>query len=158
MFHNHGVNISSRNEITFISPDPNNKSGFGTVPPVDLCNALSGNARILRAGKVTAIPGGDTKYPQTVLGLTGDHKLILFVSDGRQPEISRGMTYEEVARTLQEFGALDAIALDGGGSATLAMSDTFSGRPRVVNHPSDGRERPVANSLVVFARPLREKR
>ena len=154
MFHNNGVNISSRNEITFISPDLNNKSGFGTAPPVDLHNALSGNARILRAGKVTAIPGGDTKYPQTVLGLTGDHQLILFVSDGRQPEISHGMTYEEVARTLQEFGAVDAVALDGGGSATLAMSDTFTGRPRVVNHPSDGRERPVGNSLVVFAKPF----
>ena len=151
--HNNGVNISRDNKVTFITRAANDTSGFATDPPVDLYNALTGNVRLIRAGKITALHGGDTTYPQTALGLTGDNKLILFVSDGRQPEISHGMTYEEVAYVLAEFGAVDAIALDGGGSATLVLADTFTGIPRVVNHPSDGRERPVGNSLAVFVKP-----
>ena len=98
-------------------------------------------------------PGGDTTYPQTALGWTADDKLILFVSDGRQPEISHGMDYEEVAHVLQGVGAVEAIALDGGGSAALVLADTPMGWPRVVNHPSGGRERPVGNSLAVFVTP-----
>lgn len=152
-FHNHGVNISRDNTVTFISPVPDDSSGFASVPPVGLYNALSGNVRLLCAGRITAQPNGDTTYPQTALGWTGDHHLILFVADGRQPEISHGMTYEEVASVLREFGAVDAIALDGGGSATLVLADTLSGRPRVVNHPSDGRERPVGSNLAVFVAP-----
>ncbi|MCX6966324.1 MAG: phosphodiester glycosidase family protein [Verrucomicrobia bacterium] len=151
--HNNGVNISRENQVTFISRPENDLTGFATEPPVELYNAFAGNVRLLTAGKMTARHGGDTTYPQTALGWTADNHLILFVADGRQPEISHGMTYEEVAYALQEFGAVDAIALDGGGSATLVMADTFSGAPRVVNHPSDGRERPVGNSLAVFAAP-----
>jgi exopolysaccharide biosynthesis protein len=45
------------------------------------------------------------------------------------------MTYREVALVLEEFGAVDALALDGGGSANLVMAD--------------GQERPVANSLSI---------
>lgn len=153
MNHDFGVNISHDNMVTFISPAPHDTTGFATRPPVDLYNALSGNVRLITAGKITAKHGGDTTYPQTALGITGDHKLILFVADGRQPEISHGMCYEEVAAVLQEFGAVEAIALDGGGSATMVLADTPNGKPRLVNHPSDGRERPVGNSLAVFAAP-----
>ena len=151
--HNHGVNISRDNKVTFITRAANAPSGFTTDPAVGLYNALAGNGRLICAGKITTQHGGDTTYPQTAMGLTGDNKLILFVSDGRQPEISHGMTYEEVACVLKEFGAVDAIALDGGGSATLVLADTFTGMPRVVNHPSDGRERPVGNNLAVFVKP-----
>ena len=153
--HNNGVNISRDNQVTFMTKAARDPDGFATDPPVELYNALSGNVQLLHNGKVTARQGGDPTYPQTALGWTGDNRLILFVADGRQPEISHGMTYEEVAHALQEFGAVEAIALDGGGSATLVMADTLSGAPRVVNHPSDGRERAVGNSLVVFAAPAR---
>ncbi|MEI6561529.1 MAG: phosphodiester glycosidase family protein [Verrucomicrobiota bacterium] len=151
--HNNGVNISPGNQVTFISKAPNDASGYETDPPVKLYNALTGNVRLIRDGKITALHGGDTSYPQTALGLTGDHQLILLVSDGRQPEISHGMTYEEVAGVLRGFGAVDAIALDGGGSATLVMAGAFTGLPHVMNHPSDGRERPVGNNLAVFVKP-----
>ena len=151
--HNNGVNISRDNKVTFMTRADHDPSGFATDPPVDLYNALTGNVRLLRDGKITALHGGDPTYPQTALGLTRDNKLILFVADGRQPEISHGMTYEEVAFVLRGFGALDAIALDGGGSATLVMADTLTGAPRVLNHPSDGYERPVGNNLAVFIKP-----
>ncbi len=51
------------------------------------------------------------------------------------------LTYEELALVLKEFGAVDAIAFDGGGSATLVMADVKDGEPKVFNCPSDGQER-----------------
>ena len=71
-------------------------------------------------------------------------------SERRQPGFSEGMTYEEVARVLREFGAVDAIALDRGGSATLVMVDPSTGETRVLNRPSDGEERAVGNNLAIF--------
>ena len=151
--HNHGVNIGADNVVTFIEPVSKDTSGFSTQPAVPLYNALTGNMRLIRNGKITTRPGGNGTYPQTALGCTADRKLILLVCDGRQPETSVGMTYDETAHVLQSLGAVDAIALDGGGSATLVMADTPDGKPRVINRPSDGYERAVGNSLAVFAAP-----
>ena len=60
------------------------------------------------------------------------------------------MTYGEAAAVLKEFGAVDAIAFDGGGSATMVMADGKTGQPRVLNRPSDGQERPVGNNLAII--------
>ena len=149
--HNHGVNIGPDNTVTFIEPVPKDTSGFSTEPAVPLYNALTGNMRLIRNGKVTTRPSGNGTYPQTAIGCTADKKLILLVCDGRQPETSEGMTYDETARVLHSLGAVDAIALDGGGSATVVMAGASDGKPRVLNRPSDGYERAVGNSLAVFA-------
>lgn len=147
------VNIGGDNTVTFVTRSQEDTSGFMTTPPVDLFNALSGNARLIRDGAVLPGEGGDTTYPQAAIGHTADRRLILFVSDGRQPEFSTGMTYREVALVLAEFGAVDALALDGGGSATLVMADDRGGEPRVLNRPSDGKERAVGNNLAVVLGP-----
>jgi exopolysaccharide biosynthesis protein len=144
------VNIGADNTVTFVTRAKDDTTGYMTTPKVDLYNALSGNARLLRDGVVLPGKGGDTTYPQTAIGHTADHRLILFVSDGRQPGFSEGMTYEEVAVVLKEFGAVDAIALDGGGSATMVMADGKDREPRVLNRPSDGKERAVGNNLGVL--------
>ena len=44
---------------------------------------------------------------------------------------------------VNQFGAVEAINLDGGGSAELIVHD------KVVNSPSDGKERPVASALMI---------
>jgi exopolysaccharide biosynthesis protein len=148
------VNIGADNTVTFVTRAKDDTTGYMTTPNVELYNALSGNARLLRDGVVLPGKGGDTTYPQTAVGHTADHRLILFVSDGRQPGFSAGMTYEEVAVVLKEFGAVDAIAFDGGGSATMVMADGKDGEPRVLNRPSDGKERAVGNSLGMLIGPL----
>jgi len=53
------------------------------------------------------------------------------------------MTFPELAGLMEEIGCTDAVNLDGGGSSTMWLGG------RVMNQPSDGRERPVANSLIV---------
>lgn len=148
-----GVNIGADNTVTFVTRSQDDTTGYMTTPHVDLYNALSGNARLIRDGVILPGPGGDATYPQAAIGHTADHRLILFISDGRQPEFSAGMTYREAAEVLAEFGAVDAIALDGGGSATMVMADGEQGEPRVLNRPSDGRERAVGNNLAVVIGP-----
>jgi exopolysaccharide biosynthesis protein len=147
------INIGADNTVTFVARTKDDTTGYMTAPKVDLYNAMAGNARLLRDGVVLPGKGGDATYPQTAVGHTADHHLILFVSDGRQPEFSAGMTYEEVAVVLKEFGAVDAIAFDGGGSATMVMAKGQDGEPRVLNRPSDGKERAVGNSLGVIIGP-----
>lgn len=139
------VNIGADNVVTFIRQAQGDTTGSMTTPPVKLFNAISGNVRLIEGGKILA-KGGDPTYPQTAVGHTADRRLILFVSDGRQKH-SGGMTYEELASVLVEFGAVDAIAFDGGGSATMVMTDPATGKPQVLNRPSDGRERRVGNNL-----------
>jgi hypothetical protein len=71
--------------------------------------------------------------------------LIVAVVDGYQPGFSRGMLQEEFADLMIEFGAYEAMELDGGGSATMVLDD------EIMNNPSDGTgERHVANSLLFF--------
>lgn len=140
------VNVGADNAVTFVRKAKDDTTGSMTTPPVPLFNAIAGNVRLIEGGKILA-KGGNPTYPQTAVGHTADRHLILFVSDGRQRGFSEGMTYEELAHVLAEFGAVDAIAFDGGGSATLVMSDPETGQPRVLNRPSDGSERRVGNNL-----------
>ena len=83
------------------------------------------------------------RHPRTAVGQLADGRLIFVVVDGRQPGYSIGMTTYEMALTLTRLGAVRGMQLDGGGSSTLA----FDGK--VLNSPSDGRERPVPTALML---------
>jgi exopolysaccharide biosynthesis protein len=88
-----------------------------------------------------------TRHPRTMLGLDqAGTKLFLAVVDGRQPSLSVGMRCDEEASLLKGLGVWDAINLDGGGSSTMYVAGQG-----VVNSPSDGTERTVANHLAVYA-------
>jgi hypothetical protein len=81
--------------------------------------------------------------PRTAVGQRADGSILLVTTDGRQPGYSVGMTNFELAQTMVRLGAVQAMALDSGGSTTLA----FDGA--VLNRPSDGRERAVADALML---------
>lgn len=88
-----------------------------------------------------------TRNPRTAAGVSQDgRRLILMVIDGRQPGWSDGVTLSQLADLMIEFGAWDAINLDGGGSSSFIHDD---GTSRVTNRPSDGQFRAVANHLGV---------
>lgn len=88
------------------------------------------------------VAGG--RAPRTAIGLKDDGHILLVVVDGRQDN-SIGMTLLELALFMQELGASDAMNLDGGGSSEMVI------RGKVVNKPSDGRERRVGNALVIIS-------
>jgi exopolysaccharide biosynthesis protein len=86
----------------------------------------------------------ETRHPRSMAGVSKDGKImVLAVVDGRA-EGHTGMTLREAADLLKDLGAWDAVQFDSGGSAAMVL------RGEVLNHPSDGRERPVTNSLLIF--------
>ncbi len=82
------------------------------------------------------------RHPRTAIGRTAQGDLLLVAVDGRSP-VSVGASLAELASILRRLGCVEAMNLDGGGSTTLAALGL------TLNRPSDGKERPVANALVV---------
>lgn len=112
--------------------------------------ALGGGPRLLQNGKITVkdenfrsdVTNGTG--PRTAFGVDKAGRYLILVADGRQKYYSTGLTLRELAATMQKLGAVNAMNLDGGGSTSMAV------RGRVVNRPSDGSERKVANALLVM--------
>ena len=61
------------------------------------------------------------RNPRTAVGQLADGRIVLVVTDGRQPGYSVGMTNFELAQTMVRLGAVRASGLDAGGSSTLAF-------------------------------------
>jgi uncharacterized protein (TIGR03382 family) len=124
------------------------------VAPADLppfaTDVISGRPQVVRAGVVpTTFDCGDAdviacqRGPRSALGLSDDNRRLWLVAvDGWQPT-SAGMTAAEVGRFLRDRGVRDAMLLDGGGSSTLVAAGAL------LNRPSDGVARVVANHLTV---------
>jgi len=108
--------------------------------------AVSGDPLLMAKGQI--LPGLDNtnRAPRTAVGFNGT-RCWLVVVDGRQPELSVGMSHRELAELMQRLGCTDAVNLDGGGSSTL----WYQGQ--VMNSPSDKRPRPVGNALVLSHTP-----
>lgn len=127
-------------------------------PPQDgqIYNAISGNVIFVSEGESVVFNGDyrDRPHPRTAVALNQDStRLILIVVDGRQPNYSEGVTLEELADIVIEYGGYTALNLDGGGSSTLVIEDE-DGKPDVLNSPIDnhipGLERPVGNHLGIY--------
>jgi len=89
----------------------------------------------------------ETRHPRTAVARLKDGKFLIVTVDGRQPNVSVGMNLNELAEMLLEFGAIDAMNLDGGGSTTMFLDG------KVVNRPSDKEgERKVSDAILVFPR------
>lgn len=99
---------------------------------------------LVRGGKnlgETARVEPRARHPRTAVGVDASGKrLIVLVVDGRQPEWSVGATLPELGALMVELGAVDAVALDGGGSSTFVFNPPSAGGKPVVNRPSDGSE------------------
>lgn len=105
--------------------------------------AVGGNPVLVREGEIVA--GDQVRHPRTAIGFN-DEEIIIVTVDGRRPGWSVGMNMRELAELMHRLGCTEAVNLDGGGSTTAWV------RGRVVNRPSDGIERSVANSLLVVSR------
>ena len=113
-----------------------------------LVSAIGGSPELLRAGYL-AYPTGkmdsftQARHPRTIVGITGSGEVLLVTADGRGP--SAGLTLLEATRLLADLGAVDAMTLDGGGSATFVTGGALR------NVPSGGAERSVVSALTVVA-------
>jgi hypothetical protein len=126
-----------------------------TKPALDGARtAISGGPVLVhegRAQRIEAAGGGYEsssmveRHPRTAVGWNREFFYLVEV-DGRQPGLSVGMTLEELGAYLARLGCEEALNLDGGGSAMLWAGG------EIRNSPCDGRERAVANALVVLRR------
>lgn len=107
-----------------------------------------GDVVLLKRGKVIYeayrfINARDSNNPRTMFGYNEDRSKMMWCTiDGRQGGFSAGCTYQEGAEVMLSMGCYDAVNVDGGGSAEMYIAP-FG----IVNSPSDGKERPVANGL-----------
>jgi MYXO-CTERM domain-containing protein len=86
------------------------------------------------------------RHPRSAVGLSEDRQTLwMVVVDGRSSS-SAGMTCPELSGLMADLGAHTALNLDGGGSSAIWTSAWG-----VLNDPSDGSERTVANHLAVWA-------
>ena len=118
--------------------------------PSWMWGVVSGRANVVHEGSYVA--SHETvcrgRNPRTAIGLSKNGRtLILAVVDGRRSS-AVGMTCEELATLMINVGAWTAANEDGGGSSAMYLEGQG-----VVNTPSDGAERVVANHLAVFAKP-----
>ena len=115
-----------------------------------ITTALGGGPRLVKDGKIAVSSENfrsdvlNGTAPRTAFGVDKAGRYIILVADGRQKFHSTGLTLRELAAQMQKLGAVHAMNLDGGGSTALAV------RGKVINRPSDGSERRVANALLVM--------
>lgn len=133
----------------------------GQKCPARTRDAIAAGPHLLQGGQTVplhrslAAEGG--KGPRTAFGLSADRRRAwIVVIDGRQKGYSMGADNDALVTLFRDLGASDAMSFDGGGSSTLAIARgkgaTVLNRPIHTGVP--GRERPVANALLVFAAPL----
>ncbi len=125
--------------------------GSGAIPE-NAVEVVGGSVMLVQNGVVNPnIKGNLDKFPRTSIGLTADGKVILVTADGRQAPSSCGQTFEENAQQMLSLGCVTALQVDGGGSATLVSQREGETALSVRNSPSDGTERTVSTSLLVYS-------
>jgi exopolysaccharide biosynthesis protein len=117
----------------------------------DAVNVVSGSADVLDNGVIQYAPNCSEnlclRNPRTAVGVTATGGIILLVVDGRS-SASVGLTLYQLGKEMKALGAVNAVNLDGGGSATMWIKGMG-----VVNHPTDSTgERPVSNAIVILPR------
>ena len=106
-----------------------------------------------------SLPGGTkndyglAKNPRCLVGIKADGSTVLMVSNGRgmDADCNVGLSYFQCAEMMKIAGCKDVYQMDGGGSATLVVRNQY-GNFDVVNTPSDGSERSIANAILFVMR------
>jgi exopolysaccharide biosynthesis protein len=120
------------------------------MPFHQIRDAVSAQPILIRDGK--KLPGSGafwtSRHPRSAVGIHPDgRQVVLLVVDGRSSK-SAGMSLESLADYLLHLGSSHAMNLDGGGSSAIGAK--LDGMPRILNNPSDGRERAIPTGLGVF--------
>ncbi|HAG08013.1 MAG TPA: copper amine oxidase [Desulfotomaculum sp.] len=139
------VGIKENNQLLLGYYDP----AKGSIPSLKhLVTAgplLVSEGQPLWQGVVEGFRGSILKRAaRTAVGVNKQGHLLFVVVDGRQKEPKAGLSLEEMAYLMVDLGAQSAAALDGGGSSAMWVKD------RLVSHPSDGKERKIANAFLIL--------
>jgi hypothetical protein len=131
----------------------------GDLTPIalaDLVAAVGGGPLILDNGAWTDDPDGpsggeyEQRIPCSGAAIGADGTLYLLEVDGRQPQLSVGLTRPEFSALMRAFGAVRGMAFDGGGSSEIAVRTPGETAATLADTPSDGHERKVADGVFVY--------
>lgn len=131
--------------------DPITLQVSSTIDFDQIDTAFGGGGLLLLNGQVAEATDivASGRQPRTAFGVSQDGtKAIMMVVDGRGDSI--GATHWEMGMLMKEYGAYEALHLDGGGSSTMAVKTIDDAAPQVQNTPSDGAQRKVIASVGVF--------
>ena len=115
---------------------------------------VTGRENILTGGAVDIRPRpsmADQLHPRTGVGVTANGDVVIITVDGRQTPYSTGVDLDELAQLMTAQGAVNAINLDGGGSTAIDVREPGDVEASLQNRPSDGKERAVANALLLVS-------
>ena len=127
------------------------------TPDSSLKYAVGGGPQLVKNGQIPStadLNDSSAVNPLTAVGISQDGKHAFFVVfDGHEsgPTLSRGLTRSEMAGYLVAHGAYQAILFDGGGSSDMVARLPGQSQVSVINTPSDGSERLVTNSLLIYS-------
>ena len=132
---------------------------YHTTPSLEnVWAAVGGGHQVLRDGTwyedphPIAADEREVRWPVIAAGRLSDDRILFVAVDGRHPERAVGMTRPEFAKLLEDYGVVDALAFDSGGSVTMVSRLPFGGPVAVRNRPSDDDgERFIANGLFVYS-------
>ncbi len=120
------------------------------TPVDDVQEAISGPFYLVKDG-VNQMPAGGEPLPVNSIGMKADGSVVTLMIDGRQAPYSAGISQHELADLLIAQGVVNALYLDGGGSATIATKPEGTDKLTVRNKPSDGIERTVSSALLLVS-------
>ncbi|TDD55647.1 phosphodiester glycosidase family protein [Saccharopolyspora elongata] len=102
---------------------------------------------IIHDSPTFAYTWGLKRNPRSIIGVDEQGRIILATTEGRMPGFSDGWGLQEAAEFIRSLGAVDAMALDGGGSAGMVVNDNM------VTTPSDAAgERAIGDALFLLPR------
>jgi len=135
--------IAVGDELTVKNEFLNSKKNLWSEA-AEACSTIT--PQLLENGKIGSgfDPGVN---PRTAAGIKADGNVVLYTLDGRKTGYSTGATLEELAQRMQELGCLDAINFDGGGSTAIGAWLSDLPAFQILNRPSDGYPRKVANYI-----------
>jgi exopolysaccharide biosynthesis protein len=140
------LEITSSNTAVIVESRPQQKMDPAARQIVGGGQIIVQNGQALQYGGDFAV----NPNPRTAVGVgKNGTELTFFIVDGRQRALSAGMTLAELSNEMLRLGCENAINLDGGGSTTLVYRDPTTKKLKVLNSPSDTKERSVAEVLGV---------
>lgn len=144
--------LASAQEKNWFAVTEDNKAYIGTgTLPENTVEAIGGATMLIKDGQINVSESETTKNPRTAVGIKADGNVLILSANGRQEPFSSGYTYYELAEKMLELGCVDALNLDGGGSATYLAQYAGTDELVLANSPSDGQERSVSSSLFVVS-------
>lgn len=88
------------------------------------------------------------RYARSAVGIREDGSAIFFAVNGKRTNYSSGMSFSELAEVMIKKGAVTVLNLDGGGSTTVGVKFSDDEGFKVVNYPTDGYPRGIANAIL----------